>query len=223
MSIAEIAPRFETQDPLLPGTIRHLDYLAGLDIAQPRTLQELQGFLLDNFVAESFSRIIRRHRTLSPLPLEGDVVLDSRLINSSISQVPIFRGTLSLGSQQRNNNHLHIHGRPNPQEPTTYGRKYYGRPRPDEPVLFDYTYDLSIPLTSLSENLTIDVDRPLDAFFTRGNFSDIKTVDRWIYRSHADEYYKDEHDPTVFVCAVQEAATELAALLRRQNGEIRVL
>ena len=199
MSITESAPMVETQDPLMPGTISHLDYLAKLEVIPPQTLQEVQGFLVANSVAESFSKLINEHRTHSPLSHWGGAVLDSRLIGSQADHQSTFRGSLSLSENNPQLNRVRIDG----------------RPKPNETVLYNYTYDLSIPLLP---DLTLDLRRPVEAFYARGSYSDMKTFDRWIYLSQASQGY-DENDPTVFMCAVQEAAGELAALLRRQKLE----
>lgn len=201
MAVIEKIPEFETQNILpMPGSIPHLEYLAELEPPEITTLQDLQGFLLDNYVVESFVRLIRRHRTFFPMPIEGHVALDSRLIPGRTPPKQIFRGAMHIDSTHGQNTMLMLHGRPNPLDTIAYE---------------DYTYDLLIPLTPSFE---LDPARPLEATYSRGSAKDIKSMDRWVYRSHAFPEY-DEHDPDVFLCATQETAHDMAALIRYANGE----
>ena len=198
--IETLYPAEELHEVPMPGSIPHLEYMAQLETADIRTLQDLQGFLFDNLVCESFTRLIIKHRTFFPLPAKGHMTLDSRLIPGRPSPEPVFRAAIHLDETHCKNTLLTIHGRPNPSESRGYD---------------DYTYDIAIPLTN---KLELNFSRPLEANYARGNVYDLERWDSWSYNSMAFAEYGQD-DPAPFICAIQEAAHDLAQLIRYANGE----
>ncbi len=181
----------------LPGTIPHFEYISELQTPLSLNHDQLQAWLIDNFVAESFARAIRRHREEPISSFSSDASIDSRFMEARPPRLPIWRGTVSSLCDQ---NLLTIHGRPHPNESEAY----------------NYTYDVALPLT---HEFGLDVNRPLDATYKRGSLKNFKLHDVWAYNSYGDPAFKPDGNAP-FVYAIQEAAYDLSRLLRHENGEV---
>jgi hypothetical protein len=191
-----------------PGTIEHLEFLYNLETAPVTTLQELRVFLLEYKVTESLLRAIMSNRTSPPSDKTENFSMDSRVMLGADPKTPILRGVVYASSSYPECQTLAIHGRPYPQSV----RKYE-----------DYTYDLSLPLNDQRE---LDLKGFPEAVISRGLLiqvtqknklqllGQIENSDRLTYRPWTNEERYGENDASVFMLALQDAVSDLAAYTR---------
>lgn len=197
-----------------PGSIEHLEFLANLQISPIATLQELQGFLLQYRVTESLVQALANNRTSPPSNQTQNFSMDSRATRGTDPKTPVIRGVVYASQSYPETQTLAVHGRPNPLSV----RKYE-----------DYTYDLCLPLNSQRD---LDLTGYPEAVISRGPLVDtthknklqllgqIQNSARLTYRPWTDKGRYEENDVSVFILALQEAASDLAAYAcAAQNGQ----
>jgi hypothetical protein len=211
MSITEAQPRPGEIYVPQPGTLEHLDYICRLEFPQNLSFNELQTLLLQHQITESLIKVITKNRTSPPSTETKNFSMDSRF-GPGKKQTPIIRGVLYGISREFERPTLAIHGQPWPRDKQG----------------FEYTYDLTIPLTSSQE---LDLNGSLEAVISRGwidsptgrnrkyaLLEQVKKRDTLIYRpwtkGHWTKGRYQENDSEVFTFALQECARDISTYIR---------
>lgn len=96
----EILPRNGVEQMPNPATVKHLEYVANLDIEPGSELWEPEVFLEKTLIASSFAKFIRKHSTFQPRIMrthnQMHVTLDSQMDEMARGWPGVFCGTLDI-------------------------------------------------------------------------------------------------------------------------------
>jgi hypothetical protein len=205
MGLAELE-RNSAESNYPPGSLEHLDFISNLEISEIQTLQELQGFLLENSVAESLATFISYNSTsrLEELGM-GEVMFDSRHLGNYDSGDPVFWARLTLCEDGFKPSSIAMASRMEADDSSAH------------------EYNLLMPV---DRGLALDVNAPLETYSVWSKVAQDsfgrktkRTVASQTYRTNIaqDAEYDHERNPQVFIGNLQQGLQELVQLARAKE------